>query len=294
MKTVAIAMLCHSINAAYCQSLGDDSQVTWDDAPEWQQQSVIAGVEMHLANPNATPEQSHESWYAQKQAEGWTYGEIKDVEKKEHPCFLPYDELPLEQKAKDYLFRVTVHLMKDLPDVGEYLALVDEVKNLREKVQNTAVIPQLTTTQPKTSLGASGIAIQYVGRKDQYIDRLYGSNLTFARGQVRNVPSHIAGSLLKHPEFKRFEQAVIASDDTQDQQADDTALILDESKKQQDKENEQETIVLDEIDTIGRISDKKSLIEYAKNKYDQDLDGRSSVNTLQNQVVDLIKRFGVV
>ena len=97
-----------------------------------------------------------------------------------------------------------------------------------------------------------------------------------------------------HPEFQRFEQAVIASDDALDMQADDTDLILDESKKQQDKENEQETIVLDEIDTIGRISDKKSLIEYAKNKYDQDLNDRSSVKTLQNQVVDLIKRFGVV
>ena len=61
MKTIAIAMMCHAINAAYCQSLGDDSQPTWDDAPDWQRQSAIAGVEMHLANPDATPEQTHES-----------------------------------------------------------------------------------------------------------------------------------------------------------------------------------------------------------------------------------------
>ena len=128
MKTLAIAMLCHSINAAYCQSLGDESQLAWEDTPDSHQQSLIAGVEMHLANPQATPEQSHESWYKQKEAEGWIYGEVKDLEKKEHPCFLPYDELPLEQKAKDYLFRATVHLMKDLPDVEEYLALADEVK----------------------------------------------------------------------------------------------------------------------------------------------------------------------
>ena len=36
MKTLAIAMLCHSINAAYCRSLGDDTQPSWDDAPDWQ------------------------------------------------------------------------------------------------------------------------------------------------------------------------------------------------------------------------------------------------------------------
>ncbi|UJA04230.1 hypothetical protein F9230_07645 [Acinetobacter johnsonii] len=294
MKTLAIAMLCHSINAAYCQSLGDESQLAWEDTPDSHQQSLIAGVEMHLANPQATPEQSHESWYKQKEAEGWIYGEVKDLEKKEHPCFLPYDELPLEQKAKDYLFCATVHLMKDLPDVEEYLALADEVKHLREKIQKNALNVPNVITPTATTLGASGIAIQYVGRKDQFTDRLYGSNLTFVKGQVRHVPSNIAGSLLKHPEFQRFEQQVSDSAEQHGQQTDDTSTILDEAKKQQDKDNEKETIELDEIDTVERISDKKSLIDYAKNKYDQELDGRSSIKTLQGQVVDLIKRFGVV
>lgn len=294
MKTLAIAMLCHSINAAYCQSLGDESQLAWEDTPDSHQQSLIAGVEMHLANPQAIPEQSHESWYKQKEAEGWIYGEVKDLEKKEHPCFLPYDELPLEQKAKDYLFRATVHLMKDLPDVEEYLALAGEVKHLREKIQKNALNVPSVVTPTTTPLGASGIAIQYVGRKDQFTDRLYGSNLTFVKGQVRHVPSNIAGSLLKHPEFQRFEQQVSDSAEQHGQQTDDTSMILDEAKKQQDKDNEKESIELDEIDTVERISDKKSLIDYAKNKYDQELDGRSSVKTLQGQVVDLIKRFGVV
>ncbi|WP_336931461.1 RyR domain-containing protein [Acinetobacter bereziniae] len=327
MKTLAIAMICHSIYAAYCQSLGDDSQVAWDDTQETHKQSLIAGVEMHLANPQATPEQSHESWYQQKEAEGWTYGEFKDLEKKEHPCFLPYEELPLEQKAKDYLFRSTVHLMKDLPDVEEYLALADEVKNLREKVQKAAIISPVTIQQAQialeaaksvgqfssqlaagavsamnvsagisasASLGTSGIAIQYLGRKDQYIDRLYGSNLVFAQGQVRIVPSNIASSLLKHPEFQRYEQQDLNASDSDTQESDDTSLILEESKKKQEKDDENEALIMDEIDIVQRISDKKSLVEYAKHKYDQDLKMSSSVNTLQNQVVDLIKRFGVV
>jgi hypothetical protein len=56
-----IAKIAHEINLAYCAALGDTSQPPWEEAPEWQKASALAGVEMHLANPLATPEQSHES-----------------------------------------------------------------------------------------------------------------------------------------------------------------------------------------------------------------------------------------
>jgi RyR domain len=112
MLVEQIARVCHEINAAYCRAIGDDSQPTWKDAPQWQKDSAIAGVNMHLQNPNATPEDSHKSWLAQKEADGWKYGPVKDPEKKEHPCYVPYDALPESQKAKDYLFRQTVHSLK--------------------------------------------------------------------------------------------------------------------------------------------------------------------------------------
>ena len=100
MDRIAIARVAHEINRAYCASLGDTSQPAWGDAPEWQKTSALVGVDMHLAKPDATPEQSHESWLDQKLAEGWKYGPVKDVEKKEHPCCVPYADLPAEQKAK--------------------------------------------------------------------------------------------------------------------------------------------------------------------------------------------------
>jgi len=102
-----IAQAAHEANRGYCQALGDDSQPHWVDAPDWQKDSARNGVRFHLANA-ATPEQSHESWLAQKTAEGWKYGPVKDVEKKEHPCFVPYADLPAEQKAKDYIFKSIV------------------------------------------------------------------------------------------------------------------------------------------------------------------------------------------
>lgn len=100
----SIATVCHEANRAYCQSLGDNSQLPWGEAPQWQRDSAIAGVQFKIDNPDAGPDASHNSWLAQKEAEGWVYGEVKDVEAKTHPCFVPYDELPEDQKAKDALF----------------------------------------------------------------------------------------------------------------------------------------------------------------------------------------------
>jgi hypothetical protein len=108
-----IARLCHEVNRGYCRALGDDSQPAWEDAPEWQRESAVKGVVFIIENPDAPPSASHESWLAQKQAEGWVYGEVKDPEAKPptHPCFLPYDQLPVEQKAKDYIFGAIVRAM---------------------------------------------------------------------------------------------------------------------------------------------------------------------------------------
>lgn len=104
-----IAEAAHEANRVYCESLGDFSQPAWDSAPEWQQQSARNGVRFHLENPNANASASHENWYAEKQANGWTYGPVKDPENKRHPCFVPFSELPIEQQIKDHIFRSVVH-----------------------------------------------------------------------------------------------------------------------------------------------------------------------------------------
>ena len=104
-----IASVAHEVNRAYCQAIGDDSQPTWEDAPQWQKDSAINGVILHTSNPDAGPQASHEGWMAQKIAYGWKYGPVKNPEIKEHPCLVPFDQLPIEQQAKDFIFRAVVH-----------------------------------------------------------------------------------------------------------------------------------------------------------------------------------------
>lgn len=112
MKIEDIARVAHEINAAYCRAMGDHSQQAWEDAPQWQRDSAMTGVRLHMNNPDAGPQASHESWMAEKERDGWVYGEVKDPERKQHPCMVPFDQLPVEQQAKDFLFRQVVHSLK--------------------------------------------------------------------------------------------------------------------------------------------------------------------------------------
>jgi hypothetical protein len=114
MNVEQIAKVCHEANRAYCATIGDLSQTEWEAAPEWQRQSAIHGVEFHMqrhetqdasmTNLVPDPAASHRNWLKEKLADGWKYGPVKDPEKKEHPCCVPFEKLPLEQKMKDYIF----------------------------------------------------------------------------------------------------------------------------------------------------------------------------------------------
>lgn len=43
----------------------------------------------------------HEVWAETRIQQGWTYGEQRNDELKTHPCLIPYEELPEEEKEYD-------------------------------------------------------------------------------------------------------------------------------------------------------------------------------------------------
>jgi len=112
MNIDQIARVCYEVNKAYCEALGDTSQVSWEAAPEWQRVSVRMGVYLHTMG-DFDPETSHISWMNHKLGEGWKYGPRRDAEKKEHPCMVAFSDLPKEQQAKDYIFRAVVHALRE-------------------------------------------------------------------------------------------------------------------------------------------------------------------------------------
>lgn len=104
----AIAQICHEANRDYCASMGDHSQVAWEEAPDWQRQSAVNGVMYAIANDFPSPQAMHHNWYSEKAAAGWKLGEFKDPTRKLHPCMVPYSELPESQRLKDLIFRSIV------------------------------------------------------------------------------------------------------------------------------------------------------------------------------------------
>jgi len=104
-----IARICNDANAAYCAATGDFTYGAWDSTPENIKESCRDGVRKHLQNPSMTPEASHEAWMSFKAANGYTYGPVRNEELKQHPCMLPYEQLPVQQRAKDFIFRAVVH-----------------------------------------------------------------------------------------------------------------------------------------------------------------------------------------
>ena len=81
-----IAKVCHEANKAFCETLGDDSQVTWDEAGEHIKNSAVDGVMFHLEKPRRQDE-SHANWMKFKVADGWVYGPEKDEIKKNTPVY---------------------------------------------------------------------------------------------------------------------------------------------------------------------------------------------------------------
>lgn len=185
MKRLNIARVAHEVNRAYCQALGDNSQVAWVDAPQWQKDSAYMGVALHLNEPNAGPEASHESWSRQKVAEGWVYGPSKDPENKRHPCLVPFADLPVAQQAKDYLFKAVVNALapEPLPDSVTMEAIHARIAGCEfvRMPDGRTTICQLTLDNGFTVLGESSCVDpanykQHLGEKysrEQAIDKLW-------------------------------------------------------------------------------------------------------------------------
>jgi hypothetical protein len=278
-----IAMAAHEANRAYCMGMGDFTQLLWEDAPDWQKDSAIAGVNMHLANPDATPEDSHASWLAQKVADGWIYGPEKDADKKEHPCCVPYAELPEAQKAKDYIFRGVVHATKRAIDEAATAAtagLEAALLKATEKVCGEASGQGIARIMP------GDLAVTYIHHRESYVDRQYGTGLTFSKGQTRILPGDLARKFLRHTDL--FELGDVA-----DVSGDDTGSVLNAAGANKNEQRDEVSQLQDLRDQV-MLMDKKRLQDYATNNYRIPLNVRDSVAGMRAKVIGLIDQYGAV
>lgn len=61
-------------------------------------------------------ENVHDLWSASRIAEGWTWGEKRDEEMNQHPCLIPYNELP--ESEKEYDRQTSMQTLKLIQKLG--------------------------------------------------------------------------------------------------------------------------------------------------------------------------------
>lgn len=111
MTAEQIAAVAHAAHRALCEAHGDRSHPQWYETTTAQRQALIEHTKEHLRGDPPPPQESHMIWCRQRWDAGWSYGPVRDKDKKQHPCLVPYRELPPHERAKDDLF---AHVVKAL------------------------------------------------------------------------------------------------------------------------------------------------------------------------------------
>lgn len=111
----AACKAAHAVHRVWCESLGDGSHVHLDKSTPEDVATVRACVRatINLLAVSGTSYDDisryvHEAWMEKKLADGWRYGPTKSSLSKEHPCIVPYSDLPPEQRVKDEIFCTVV------------------------------------------------------------------------------------------------------------------------------------------------------------------------------------------
>ena len=139
--------------------------------------------------------------------------------------------------------------------------------------------------------GKNGIAVKYFGRESPFVERNYGSGLTFDPGQTRVVPPELAARLLRHADvFSKGEDGIATPEDSD---SDSTHAQLEAAAKKKALEDVDLSNRQDLVDQINRM-DKDALKDYASIKYGQSLPKTLSVENMRIKVVQFIDQFGAM
>ena len=251
-----VAQICHEANRAYCLAIGDDSQLPWEECPDWQKESALMGVDLHASGEDHGPEVSHESWMAQKLADGWVYGEVKDAEKKEHPCIVPFAELPVEQQAKDYIFA----------------AIVRTAVLFVEPEKEKAAPP----SAEKASTPNGHTKIKYIGRREPHRDATYETG-DWTIGMVKDVPDAVALKMLKHPDVYAV--------------AEEAPEVVEQVMERPDKREDEEAQQLAR-DAVAAMVEKDAVANYAMNNFGLKIPKTLSIENMKQRAIMYIDQYG--
>lgn len=136
------------------------------------------------------------------------------------------------------------------------------------------------------------LSVRYVGRREPWVENLYGSGLTFAKGQQRLLPDSLARKLMRHVDLFELGDTQQASDSEHGNAQAKGDAELAKAQEQAKLQQEQDSNRQDLMDRI-MIMDKDGLTDFAYSNFEQKLDKRKSVENMREEVAGFVDRFGV-
>lgn len=97
------------------RALSGKSMLGWEALSARKKSNFRSWVRLALYGVSA--EEAHGQWLGRKVEQGWTFGLVKDRQKKTHPLLVTFDELPKKHKCRKKLFMVVAR------EVGSALSL---------------------------------------------------------------------------------------------------------------------------------------------------------------------------
>jgi X-X-X-Leu-X-X-Gly heptad repeat protein len=100
----------------------------------------------------------HLRWSWEKRLNGWTYGEVRDLRKKKHPCLVQYEELSENEKEKDReLVRLTPAILRDIR-YEAYPVAPGKISRLSYAIKPQSSIHRLLSGTNELSSGINQLA----------------------------------------------------------------------------------------------------------------------------------------
>ena len=122
------------------------------------------------------------------------------------------------------------------------------------------------------------LPVKYIGPRAKYLDGTFGTYAQFVKGETLLIPRTEALKMFEHP------SVYVPGDATP------TTAIHNPAKKSQEDLDELE--LQDIRDSLASM-EKGALAEFAKTKFNMELDKRKSVETLRGQCVMWVDQYGL-
>ncbi|XP_028285731.1 ryanodine receptor 2 [Parambassis ranga] len=127
-------------------------------------------------------ENIHELWVMNKIELGWTYGAVRDDNKRQHPCLVEFSKLPEQERS--YNLQMSLETLKTLLALGCHVGLADE--HAVEKVKSMKLSPtyELSSGYKPAPLDLSHIKL--TSTQEAMVDKLAeNAHNVWARDRIR-------------------------------------------------------------------------------------------------------------